>query len=377
MHTPARFLLLLTLLGLAVVGPASAQDLDVLGLERQECWDLRRSGQLDESFSCAADLWERRDELSVDGRVDVLSLMAQLYSISGATGDARRCYEAILALDPHWLPENFDAMPTAWREPILAAYEERGFQRRSQGARNIAVLDFEVADLAPDDIDMDGLAQALPTFISAFLEEALEGASLKDDDAPLRLVSYRDRGPLMGEMASAMEMQQGAVLHAEAADRGSLLEAGKLQAVQGFLAGSVVRDFEGKVQVAFYLLDVETGEARCAQTERGKAKDLFKILQKSLASWASCAIEGAELKDKGGAESLGPVAQGVAALERYHDALQLAEAGRYAEALELAQGALELRPDAEDLERLVQVLQDQQEMSGLALQGSPPPVDLQ
>lgn len=364
---------------LVLAAPGRAQDVDALGMERQNCRELRLSASYQEASDCLVALWtEHRDALSREGRIDVLEQMAELCSISNAPKEAQRYYEAILSLDPHWLPADFDRMRASWRQPILDAYHARGYLTRSPGLHNIAVLDFEIADpFHADDLDLESLATALPTFISSFLQETLDGLKFKDDDRPLKIVSHRDRGLLMHEIALSQGLAADALVNAQSLPSEQIVQAGKLQAVQGFLSGSILRSPDGKVNIALRLTSVETAEILCPQTVQGKSKDLFKLLAKALREWIGCAVEGVELPDDAGIAELGPMAQGVQALEHYHQALELAEAERFGEALDLAMAALELRPESENIARLVQVLETQQTSSDVAAAIEPPRVDLE
>lgn len=364
---------------IVAAAPLRAQDVDALGMERQACRELRLSASYQEASDCLAALWTgHRDELSREGRIDVLEQMAELCSIAGAAEEAQRYYQAILSLDPHWLPADFDRMRAAWRRPILEAYRARGYLTRSPGLHNIAVLDFEIADpFHDDDLDLESLATALPTFISSYLQEALDGLHFKGDDRPLKMVSHRDRGILMQEIAVSQGLAADAIVNAQSLPSERIAQAGKLQAVQGFLSGSILRSPDGKVAIALRLTSVETAEILCPQTVQGKGKDLFKLLAKTLREWMECAIDGVELSDDAGPAELGPMAQGVQALEHYHEALELAEAERFGEALDLAMAALELRPESENIARLVQVLETQQTSSDVAATIELPRVDLE
>lgn len=360
---------LLLALGLAsALAPTRARstEVDAWGQERQECLRLRLDAEYSAAFECVQKLWrDHREELSREGKVDVLRLMAELYMIDDNPAEAKRCYEAVLSVDPHWLPDDFDKMPASWRAPIIEAYEARGYLMQSPGLRNIALLDFEIVDLMPSEVDLSGLAEALPTYVSAYLQEFLDGARFKGDETPIKIVSYRQRGMLMKEIALSQNVE-GDVLHAGVLDPSQLVRAGQLQAVQGFLSGAIIRSLDGRVQIVVRLISVETGEVLCPQTVEGKDEDLFVLLQKSLRQWVECAVEGADLPAGRGPQQLGSMAQGVLALQRYHEALQLAEDERFAEALEMARAALDLRPGSEDIAQLVLHLGAQQALAGLA-----------
>lgn len=363
-HRPGRLLpFALTMLLCFVSSPTLGQDeVDVFGSERLHCSELRQLGELRDSFDCLEALWtEHGAEMTPTGRVEVLRQMGELYSVAGSPTEAKACYSAILGIDPHWLPENFDALPTSWREPILAAYRGRGYLARSTGMHNIALLDFEVVDLSKDEVDLGAISQALPSYISSYLQESLNGATVRGGETPIKLVSYRERELLMGELARAQGLTPGMPVTADILQGEVLVQAGRLQAVQGFLSGTIIRDTSGKVNIAMRLISVETGELTCPVTKQGKAKKLFELLEDSLEDWRDCAVEGgSEQKDRG-TETLGDMAQGVKALEYYHTSLALLEEENFGEALVQARAASDLRPHDIEFIQLIEVLEAQAE----------------
>ncbi len=377
MGTKRLTLVWLTVL-MAVPAWATADDtVDGLGLARAACEELRLDGRYDESFACLSELWTtRRDDLSREGKIDVLRQMGEIYSIRDRSQDAQLCYERILSFDPHWRPVDFDAFPPAWRKPILDAYKARGYLLESRELRNVAVLDFEIVDLSQEGGDIGRLSKALPAYISSYLQEVLNGRVLTDDDAPLHVVSQRERPAIMEQLAQSLELAEDEDVNLANVDPMAVAKTGELQAVHGFINGTVVRTQDGKITIALRMLSVQSGKVLCPVTENGKEDDLFPLLQSALDEWIECGVGDEVRYDGRGPGELGPMAQGVLALERYHEALQLANQERYPEALALAEEALTLRPQAEDIAELVRLIEMQYSMSELTTDMNIPTVDL-
>jgi len=334
---------------------ASEQDqFDTFGQQRQACIDLQRRARWSQALSCSQTLWDEHGrDMSVRGRVELLQLMGRIYCITENYNEAKSCYTEILRQDRYWLPQRFEAEPVEWREPIIAAYRDLDyFPGRRAEFQNLALLDFSVADLTPGEFDLTDADKALADYVTSYLQEALRdqpGGSL------LRVVSYRERNQLMAELAVATGSGSGAFT-ADAVDAASLAHAGRLQAVQAFLQGSIVRVHDD-IQVAFVITRVETGDKECGVTKSGKVDDWASTMRSALAECLECATGHAVLTpDLDSPEQLGPMQRAVAALSSYHEALTLQEQGLYGEAIAHAQEAAQLRPGVPEFTNLLRDL---------------------
>lgn len=346
--------------------PSVAQhdQFDVYGSQRAACAELYRRTLWSDALSCSQELWNAHaQDMSVRGKIELLQLMSRIYSVTGNFDEAKSCYTEILRHDRYWLPDEFDADPVEWREPIIAAYRDLGyFPGRRTEFKNLALLDFTVADLTPDEMNLKDAEKALADYITSFLQEAVrDGAGW--EGSPLRVVSYRERRQLMGELAVATGASRGddQAFTAEMVDPTTLARAGSLQAVHAFLQGSIVR-INDDIQVAFVITRVETGDKTCGVTRSGKIDDWATAMRTALADCLECATGQAVLSpDKAGPEALGPMQRAVVALTEYHDALALQEEGRYLEAVAHAQAAANLRPGVQEFRSLLDDLRFAQE----------------
>jgi tetratricopeptide (TPR) repeat protein len=360
----------------AAVGE-DAKGVDTFGIERQNCRDLRAAGKLTESFSCVKALWENhRAEMSVGGRIESLELMAELYSIAKNFSSAQQCYQEVLRNDAAWRPKSLDTYPASWRQPIFDAYRSFGFLGGSPGLYNLALLDFDVVDLSRKDFDLGTLATALPTLVTSLLEENLNSRTLKADKGaaktpgaaprPVRVVPYTRRELLMREIAMQNGLKSDAVINAKLLDQGSLVRAGNVAAVQGFIEGSIVRDAKDRVKVGISMFTVETGEYLCGSTAEGKGADVMKVVERAIVQWAEC-VTGGRLTEWNARHvgQLGAGAKSVLALEHYHKALEFADQEDYGNARKQLQLALDMRPDFEPATFAMNTIAEQQERLSL------------
>lgn len=336
---------------------SDADQFDVFGDELNECVDLHNKTLWRESLDCSQALWTAHSaEMSVGRRVALLELMGRTYSVTHNLADARACYVEILKLDPYWLPQNFRASPVEWREPVLEAYEQMGYTPgRSQEVKNVALLDFHVGDVTPDETSLASAEKAFADYVTAYLEEAVSGDG--DGGQPLlNVVSYRDRARLVSELASELGQDSDKAFTADMVDGTQLAQQGRIKRVQAFLQGAIIR-IHDTVTISFYVTDVETGDQKCGVTENGRLDDWSVALRTALSECLECLTGRTVLRDdETSPDRLGPMQRAVAALSEYHEALALQEQGRYDQAISHARTALSMRPEVSEFKRLVEDL---------------------
>jgi len=336
----------------------SRQDqFDIYGDQREACEQLYNKTLWGESLDCCQALWTTHGaDMSVRGKADLLQLMSRIYCITENFDEAKSCYTEILKHDQYWLPEEFDAYPTTWREPIIEAYRDRDyFPGRASGFQNLALLDFVVGDMTPDELNLGAAEKAFADYITAYLQEALR-ENPGQGSSPLKVVSYRERTQLMAELAVEYGGGSGQAFTAEMVDRSTLAQAGRVKAVQAFLQGSITR-LHDNINIAFYITLVETGDQTCGVTRDGKIDDWASVMREALSACLECATGQALLPgSSNGPEQLGPMNRAVVALTEYHDALAMQEAGDYQQAMTHAMAAANMRPGVPEFASLVQDL---------------------
>jgi len=327
---------------------------DVYGDQRAACDQLYNKTLWSESLGCCQALWTSHGaDMSVRGKVDLLQLMSRIYCITENFTEAKSCYTEILEHDQYWLPEEFDAYPTSWREPIIEAYRDRDyFAGRGHGFQTLALLDFVVGDMTPDELNLSAAEKAFADYITAYLQEALREAP-GQGAARLQVVSYRERTQLMAELATEYGSGSAQAFTADLVDQSTLAQAGRVKAVQAFLQGSITR-LHDDINIAFYITRVETGDQTCGVTRAGKVDDWASIMRDALSECLECATGQAVLPSGGaGPEQLGPMNRAVAALTEFHDALALQEQGDYQGAMAHAKAAAQMRPGVPEFAVLV------------------------
>lgn len=330
---------------------------DIYGAQRATCEKSYNKTLWSESLDCCQDLWTQHGaDMSVRGKIDLLQLMSRIYCITENFDEAKSCYTEILKHDQYWLPEDFDADPVSWREPIIEAYRDRDyFPGRRSEFQNLALLDFVVGDMTPDELNLEAAEKAFADYITAYLQEALREAP-GQSSSPLRVVSYRERTQLMAELAVEYGGGSGQAFTAELVDHSTLAQAGRMKAVQAFLQGSITR-LHNDINVAFYITRVETGEQTCGVTRAGKVDNWATVMRDALSACLECATGRAVLLDGGsGPEQLGPMQRAVVALTDYHNALAMQEEGDYMQAMTFAQAAANMRPGVPEFTSLVRDL---------------------
>jgi len=259
------------------------------------------------------------EQADVGLRRNALRYLARTHIARGRTDQARSAIEALVATTP---PDDYldpDVEPPAVMDLYYAVQKEKrgGYEvQQKQGLQTLAVMDFTNNSITRRE-DYEGLRKGLP---SIMINNLTGGTDLQ--------VIERERIEwLLDELE--LQKQSGKV------DQSTAVETGKLLGANAVVFGSFIAT-EEKMNISARVVKVETGEVMFGDQVQGSPDEFFSLVQ-DLSQKVTKSINVEMEESTLGAEQT----NSLDAMMAYSDGLNLLEAGKYREAQQKFQQALD------------------------------------
>jgi len=259
------------------------------------------------------------DQADVELRRDALRYLARTHIARGQEDQARSAIEDLVATNP---PEDYldpDVEPPAVMDLYYGVQKEKqgGYEvQQKQGLQTLAVMDFTNNSITRRE-DYEGLRKGLP---SIMINNLTGGTDLQ--------VIERERIEwLLNELE--LQKQSGKV------DQSTAVETGKLLGANAVVFGSFIAT-EEKMNISARVVKVETGEVMFGDQVQGSPDEFFSLVQ-DLSQKVTKSINVEMEESTLGAEQT----NSLDAMMAYSDGLNLLEAGKYREAQQKFQQALD------------------------------------
>jgi TolB-like protein len=255
----------------------------------------------------------------VELRRDALRYLARTHIARGQKSKARSAIEDLVETNPPTEYLNPDVEPPAVMDLYFAVQKEKNGSykvQQKQGLQTLAVMDFSNNSITRRE-DYQGLSKGLP---SIMINNLTGGTDLQ--------VIERERIEwLLKELK--LQKQSGKV------DQSTAVRTGKLLGANAVVFGSFIAT-EDRMNISARVVKVETGEVMFGDQVEGKPDQFFDLI-KELSQKVTKSIN-VEMEDtKLGSNQT----KSLDAMMAYSDGLSLLEAGKYREAQQKFQQALD------------------------------------
>jgi len=265
------------------------------------------------------------EQADVELRRDALRYLARTHIARGRTDQARSAIEDLVATHP---PEDYldpDVEPPAVMDLYYQVQKEErgGYQvQQKQGLQTLAVMDFTNNSITRRE-DYQGLRKGLP---SIMINNLTGGTDLQ--------VIERERIEwLLKELK--LQKQSGKV------DQSTAVRTGELLGANAVVFGSFIAT-EDEMNISARVVKVETGEVMFGDQVQGNPDEFFDLVQE-LSQKVTRSINVEMEESTLGSEQT----NSLDAMMAYSDGLSLLEAGKYREAQQKFQQALDYDDDFE------------------------------
>jgi TolB-like protein len=299
--------------GLGLVPDASAQESALE--EAKQKYQFAEYEEARALFQKVAD----DEQTGVELRRDALRYLARTHIARGQKDQARSAIEDLVATNP---PEEYlspDVEPPAVMELYYEVQKEErgGYEvQQKEGLQTLAVMDFTNNSITRRE-DYEGLRKGLP---SIMINNLTGGTDLQ--------VIERERIEwLLNELE--LQKQSGKV------DQSTAVETGKLLGANAVVFGSFIAT-EDEMNISARVVEVETGEVMFGDQVQGNPDEFFDLiseLSQKVTKSINVEMEASTL----GSEQT----NSLDAMMAYSDGLNLLEAGKYREAQQKFQQALD------------------------------------
>lgn len=252
-------------------------------------------------------------------RRDALRYLARTSIAQGQADRARTAIQDLLATNPPSDYLNPDVEPPAVMDLYYAVQKDESgsykVQRERQGLQTLAVMDFTNNSITRRQ-DYEGLRKGLP---SIMINNLTGGTDLQ--------VIERER---IEWLLDELKLQESGKV-----DQSTAVRTGELLGANAVVFGSFIAT-EGEMNISARVVKVETGEVLFGDQVQGGPDEFFALI-KELSQKVTKSINVEMEETKLGANQT----QSLDAMMAYSDGLSLLEAGKYREAQQKFQRALE------------------------------------
>lgn len=257
-------------------------------------------------------------QADVELRRDALRYLARTYIARGQKDNARTAIEDLVATDPPADYLNSDVEPPAVMDLYYRVQKQQSGSykvQQKQGLQTLAVMDFTNNSITRRE-DYQGLRKGLP---SIMINNLTGGTDLQ--------VIERERIEwLLNELK--LQKQSGKV------DQSTAVRTGKLLGANAVVFGSFIAT-ESKMNISARVVKVETGEVMFGDQVQGSPDEFFTLI-KDLSQKVTKSINVEMEQTKLGSNQT----KSLDAMMAYSDGLSLLEAGKYRQAQQKFQQAL-------------------------------------
>jgi TolB-like protein len=258
-------------------------------------------------------------QAGVDLRRDALRYLARTHIARGNKDKARSAIEELVGTNPSRDYLDPDAEPPAVMDMYYAELKEKRGDysvQKQEGLQTIAVMDFSNNSITRRE-DYEGLSKGLP---SIMINNLTGGTDLQ--------VIERER---IDWLLKELKLQE----KKDKVDQSTAVETGKLLGANAVVFGSFIAT-QDRMNISARVVKVETGEVMFGDQVQGKPDAFFDLI-KELSQKVTKSINVEMEETKLGSEQT----KSLDAMMAYSDGLSLLEAGKYREAQQKFQKALE------------------------------------
>ena len=262
-------------------------------------------------------------QADVELRRDALRYLARTYVARGQQDRARSTIEDLIATTPPTDYMNPDVEPPAVMDLYYQVQKAQSGSyevQQEQGLQTLAVMDFTNNSITRRE-DYEGLRKGLP----AIMINNLTGGT------DLQVIERERIEWLLNELK--LQKQSGKV------DQSTAVRTGELLGANAVVFGSFIAT-EGKMNISARVVKVETGEVMFGDQVQGSPDEFFALIRE-LSQKVTKSINVEMEETQLGANQT----KSLDAMMAYSDGLNLLEAGKYREAQQKFQQALEYDED--------------------------------